>query len=138
MKENKLSIAIVDDSDIIRERLVQKLNKCGMYNIIWQAENVQKTYEFCVNSRPSVLILDIQLPDGSGIDVLEKIKLDDSEIKVIMLTNYPSLPFRKKCIAAGADYFFDKSTEFEKVFEVLKKLAGNNEVNNCSYKRNSL
>lgn len=130
MENKKLSIAIVDDSDIIRQRLVHRISKCENIQIIWEAENVVNTFNCCSLSEPSVLILDIQLPDGSGIDVLEKIKLANSGIKVIMLTNYPSLPFRKKCIAAGADYFFDKSTEFEKVFEVLKEIAVKENIKN--------
>lgn len=130
MEKRKLSIAIVDDSEIIRERLVNKIRKNDSYNVIWQAENAESTYISCSEAEPAVLILDIQLPDGSGIDVLEKIKTDNSSIKVIMLTNYPSLPFRKKCFEAGADYFFDKSTEFEKVFDVLKELAINENIEN--------
>lgn len=123
VEEKKLLVAIVDDSEIIRERLAHRINKCCQLKIIWQAESVESTYGCCSLEEPSVLILDIQLPDGSGIDVLEKIKAENPAIKIIMLTNYPSLPFRKKCMAAGADYFFDKSTEFEKVFEILKELA---------------
>lgn len=130
MENKKLDIAIVDDSDLIRERIVQRINKCDKLKIVWQAENVEKTFNCCCNSVPSVIILDIQLPDGSGIDVLEKIKSDYPGVKVIMLTNYPSLPFRKKCIEAGADYFFDKSTEFENVFAVLKEMAKENFNNN--------
>ena len=131
VENKKLRIAIVDDSDIIRERLVQKLSKCEKLQVIWEAETVKSTYGCCSLKEPAVLILDIQLPDGSGIDVLEKIKSENSGIKIIMLTNYPSLPFRKKCMEAGADYFFDKSTEFEKVFEVLKELANNLNIENC-------
>jgi DNA-binding NarL/FixJ family response regulator len=123
VEDIKLKVAIVDDSDIIRERLVQRIIKCSSMEVVWYSENVENTYKCCGEKEPEVLILDIQLPDGSGIDILEKIKLERKDVKVIMLTNYPSLPFRKKCIAAGADYFFDKSTEFEKVFEVLKEMA---------------
>ena len=130
MENKKLSIAIVDDSEIIRERLVHKLNKCENFQIIWQAENAENTYCCYNKSAPSVLILDIQLPDGSGIDILERIKTENPLTKVIMLTNYPSLPFRNKCIKAGADYFFDKSTEFEKVFEVLKELVQKEQIKN--------
>ncbi|MGH7455074.1 MAG: response regulator, partial [bacterium] len=70
--------------------------------------------------QPEVAILDIQMPDGSGIDVLAHIKKESPQTTVIMLTNYPLPPFRKCCLEAGADYFFDKSTELEKVIEVLK------------------
>jgi len=68
------------------------------------------------------VILDIRMPGGSGIDVLEDIKKINAAPIVIILTNYPYPQYRKKCMAAGADYFFDKSSEFEKVTEVLKKL----------------
>lgn len=125
MENKKLTIAIVDDSQIIRERLALKLNSCESFRVIWQAENIAQTFECFSSEVPETLILDIQLPDGSGIDVLEKIKAKYQGIKVIMLTNYPSYPFRKKCIEGGADYFFDKSTEFEKVYEILKELAQN-------------
>ncbi len=123
VENKKLAVGIVDDSDIIRERIVQRISKCDKLEIVWEADTVEKTYGCCASFEPSVLILDIQLPDGSGIDILERIKTDNPGVKVIMLTNYPSLPFRKKCVAAGADYFFDKSTEFDKVFEVLKQMA---------------
>jgi DNA-binding NarL/FixJ family response regulator len=130
VEKKKLTIAIVDDSEIIRQRLVQRLNKCECFNIIWQSENVENTYCCFNQSAPSALILDIQLPDGSGIDILEKIKLESPFTKIIMLTNYPSLPFKNKCVKAGADYFFDKSTEFEKVFEILKELALSESIKN--------
>jgi DNA-binding NarL/FixJ family response regulator len=67
-----------------------------------------------------VVILDIQMPDASGIAVLAHIKKESPRTIVIMLTNFPLPPFRKCCPKAGADYFFDKSTEFEKVIEVLR------------------
>ncbi len=130
MENKKLSIAIVDDSEIIRERIVHRINKCDNFQITWQAENAESTYCCYNKNTPAVLILDIQLPDGSGIDILEKIKSENPLTKIIMLTNYPSLPFRNKCIKAGADYFFDKSTEFEKVFEVLKELVQKEQIKN--------
>jgi len=63
------------------------------------------------------------MPGGSGIDVLEQIKKESGDIVVIMLTNHPLAPLRKRCMELGADYFFDKSTEFDKVSDVLKQLS---------------
>ena len=116
----KTKIAIVDDSAVIRDRLVQRLSKCENYELIWQADDFESALEMIDRELPDVLILDIQLPGGSGIDVLRNVKVTNPALKVIMLTNFPLLPFRKTCFKAGADYFFDKSEEFEKVFEVLK------------------
>ncbi|MBU0558522.1 MAG: response regulator [Bacteroidetes bacterium] len=65
------------------------------------------------------MILDISIPATSGIDVLERIKNVSQETIVIMLTNYSSEQFRKKCFELHADYFFYKSNEY---FDVLNTL----------------
>jgi DNA-binding NarL/FixJ family response regulator len=59
------------------------------------------------------------MPKGSGADVLSDLKKLNPTPKVIMLTNYPHPENRKKCMDGGADYFFDKSNEFQKVVSVL-------------------
>jgi DNA-binding NarL/FixJ family response regulator len=91
----------------------------------WQAQNAAEAIAAFQQIRPEVAILDIQMPDESGIEVLARIKKESPQTTVIMLTNYPLPPFRKRCQEAGADYFFDKSTEFEKVVEVLRTKTKN-------------
>jgi len=54
--------------------------------------------------------------------VLQEIKRDKPSCKVIVLTNYPYREYRKKCMELGADFFFDKATEFDKIPEVLERL----------------
>jgi DNA-binding NarL/FixJ family response regulator len=73
--------------------------------------------------RPDVAILDIRMPGGNGIGVLKAIREKNINTKVIMLTSYPYPKYRKKCMEVGADFFFDKSTEFKKICEVLKQAA---------------
>lgn len=118
-----IQVAIADDSAVIRERLLQKLAQIEGIQMAWQAQNAAEAIAAFQRLRPEVVILDIQMPDASGITVLAHIKKDSPRTIVIMLTNFPLPPFRKCCLQAGADYFFDKSTEFEKVFEVLRLKA---------------
>lgn len=99
---------------------MQKLSQLEGIQMAWQARNASEAIAAFQQLRPEVAILDIQMPDESGIDVLAHIKKASPQTTVIMLTNYPLPPFRKRCLEAGADYFFDKSTEFEKVIEVLR------------------
>lgn len=99
---------------------MQKLSQLEGIRMAWQAQNASEAIAAFQQLRPEVAILDIQMPDGCGIDVLAHIKKESPQTTVIMLTNYPLPPFRKCCLAAGADYFFDKSTEFEKVIDVLR------------------
>lgn len=66
-----------------------------------------------------IIILDIRMHGGNGIRILKAIREKNINSKVIMLTSYPYQKYRKKCMEAGADCFFDKSREFGKVMEVL-------------------
>ena len=64
---------------------------------------------------PDTVILDIRLPDDSGIQLLRQIKSGYPGIKVIMLTNYDLQQYRRQCLRLGADYFLNKTQEFEKM-----------------------
>jgi CheY-like chemotaxis protein len=61
------------------------------------------------------------MPGGSGIDVLQNIKQDEAAPIVIILTNYPYWGYRQKCLQAGADFFLDKSTEFDQIPELFER-----------------
>jgi DNA-binding NarL/FixJ family response regulator len=117
-----MKIFIADDSAVFRERLIEMLSELPEIEIIGQAEDGIQATKLIEKLNPDVVILDIRMPGGSGIDVLEDIKKINAVPIVIILTNYPYPQYRKKCMKAGADYFFDKATEFEKVTEVLIKL----------------
>jgi len=122
-KVNVIRVVIADDSCVIRCRLAQKISKLRGIIVARESDDVASTIEAIHAERPNVVILDIQMPGGSGIDVLKQMKEEQSDVIVIMLTNYPLTPLKKKCLELGADYFFDKTTEFEKVSEVLKQLS---------------
>jgi len=117
-----VKVFIADDSAVMRERLIEMLSELPGIEIIGQAQDGLEATNLIEKLNPDVAILDIRMPRENGIDVLEKIKKNNLALIVIMLTNYPYPQYRKKCMKAGAEYFFDKSTEFEKVTEVLKKL----------------
>jgi DNA-binding NarL/FixJ family response regulator len=123
-KQKKIvKVFIVDDSAVLRERLITILSDLKGIEIIGQAKGPLEAQEAIPNLNPDVVILDIRMPGGNGIDVLENIKKGKSPPIVIMFTNYPYPQYRKKYMDAGADFFFDKSTEFDKIFEILKKLT---------------
>ena len=118
-----LRVFIVDDSAVIRERLEAMLSELKGIGIIGQAKGSTEAEEAIPKLKPDVVILDIRMHGGNGIEVLKNIKKDKNPPLVMMLTNYPYPQYRKKCKDAGADFFFDKSSEFDKITEVLKKLT---------------
>jgi DNA-binding NarL/FixJ family response regulator len=115
-----MRILIADDSVIVRERLIGLLSELQGIEFIGQAEDAMEARILAAKLRPDVAILDLRMPKGSGAEVLLDLKKLDPAPRVIMLTNYPQAENRKKCMDGGADYFFDKSTEFQTVVAVLR------------------
>ena len=124
----KVSVFIADDSLVVREHLVTMLDELAGIVIVGQAETVAEAISAIGKLRPDVVILDIHMPDGSGIDVLQTIKQDEPAPVVIVLTNYPYPAYRQKCLQAGADFFLDKSTEFDQIPKLFERYKQSREA----------
>ena len=117
-----MKILIADDSAIVRERIFTMLSDLNEVKVIGEAQNADETVELVLKLKPDVVILDIRMP-GNGISVLPKIKDSKNAPIVIMFTNYPYEQYRKKCMEAGAEYFFDKSVGIEEIIKILNQLV---------------
>jgi DNA-binding NarL/FixJ family response regulator len=117
-----MRLFIADDSEILRIRLIDMLSEIEGIEIIGQANNSLDAIESIQKLNPHVVILDIRMPQQNGIKVLEAIKKYNQPPKVIIFTNYPYPPYRKRCKDAGADFFFDKSTEYENLIDTVKHM----------------
>jgi DNA-binding NarL/FixJ family response regulator len=104
-----MNVLIVDDSELVQIRLKRALLKDNLSMCISQAYSVREALELFHTSNPGMIILDIDLPDGSGIDLLQTFKKEQPGIVVAMLTNYPTSEFKQSCITFGADHFYEKS-----------------------------
>jgi DNA-binding response OmpR family regulator len=100
---------IVDDSNLLQDRLKKSLTELNKNHNISLANNCQEAMDMFTLQTYDQIILDIDLPDGSGINLLRIFKETKPETDVIMFTNYPSSEFKKNCLKLGADYFFNKS-----------------------------
>ena len=118
-----MKIVLVDDSAVVRARMKIMLAELPGIEITGEAADVAEAVEVIQEQEPDVVILDLQLPSGSGIDVLRKIKRTRPEIVVIMLTNYATPQYRHAYLSAGADYFLDKFAEHNQLMTVLEELA---------------
>ncbi len=118
-----MKVIIADDSKILRERISSMLSTIPGVEIVAEAENLHEAMKYIEKLKPDVLILDIRMPNGNGIEVLKSIKQKKISLIKIILTNYPLQQYKVKCFELGADYFFDKSTEFIKIIDVVKNLG---------------
>ena len=119
---NKLKVLICDDSATVRERLVTMALGLPETAVVGQAQDVPGCLDAIRQTGCDIVILDIHMPGGNGIAVLREVKKMNPAPRVIMFTNYAYAQYRKKCEEAGADFFLDKSTEFDKLPQVLEQV----------------
>lgn len=114
-----MKVLLVDDSAQVVERLKAMLAPLPGIEIIGSTADLPEALQSIQTTRPEVVLLDLHLPSGSGIQLLRMIKNEKLTIKVIVLTNYAFPQYRKKCLEAGAYAFLDKSTDFTAVPQLL-------------------
>jgi DNA-binding NarL/FixJ family response regulator len=122
-----LRIATVEDSPIVAQRLQAILSDLHDVQFAGNATNIADAQRLVREEKPSVVILDIHLkenaPHHSGMDLLYDLRGNYPGMVIIMLTNLSSAQYKTKCLQLGADYFFDKTSDFEKIPEVLMGLV---------------
>lgn len=118
-----MKVFIADDSDQIRASIKDMLDDIAGVEVVGEASNAENLTETIGRLKPQVVILDIRMPGGSGIGALKKIKAQHPSTVVIMFSDYSYKLYREKSMELGADFFFEKSNEFEKIETVLKKLT---------------
>ena len=104
-----MRLLIVDDSIMLQNRLKSALMLINSDIYIKQSTCCTEAMDIFSSFEPETVILDIELPDGSGIDLLQKFKKEKPAVKVHIFTNHASYEFRKRCMDLSASSFIDKS-----------------------------
>jgi len=118
------NVFIVDDSAAIRERLASMLADLEHVQLVGQAATAGEAISGIRTTHPDAVLLDLNLMGRSGLDVLRAIHPEDPGIVFVVLTNHAEPQYERACRRYGASYFLDKSTQFERVPEVLHQIAG--------------
>jgi len=123
-----LEVVLVDDASFMRDRLTLLLSNIAGVRVAGEAADLSAAAVLIQKRRPDVLILDIDLNGENGMHLLELAKRGSKKPLVIMLTNHDYLPLRRKCAELGADFYFHKATELEKVLAVCQNLARTHDI----------
>jgi len=119
-----VKVLLADDSKLVRERLAVQLCELDKVELVGETDYIPELLELIQRLKPDVVVLDIHMPGGNGIQALAAIKKEPGSPVVIMLAMLPYPQYRKRCLEAGAEFFFDKATEFDLVMQALKQLQG--------------
>lgn len=114
-----MNVFVVEDSSILRERLIRSLSGIRGVEVAGFADTAEDAIQRIQEFHPDAIILDIRLRQGTGFQVLQACKVAGKPPLVIVLTNFAYPQYRKKYLDAGADFFFDKSNEFDQIVGVL-------------------
>jgi DNA-binding NarL/FixJ family response regulator len=114
-------ILIVDDSAVMRRNLSKLIGSHTEISCVIEAETVDTAIQRINDEWPDVVVVDLQLSDETGFEILEFTVRQEHAPIVIVLTNFPSVENRRRAKSLGASYFFDKSFEYEKVIDVLNE-----------------
>lgn len=106
-----IKVFLADDSIPVRDRVAGMLREQNMA-VVGQAQTPQASIEGILATRPDVVVLDIQLQGGCGLDVLRAVHLAAPQIAFVILSNNSGAAYRKLFRMEGAEFFLDKSDEF--------------------------
>jgi len=118
-----VKVLIVDDSAALRQRLVGMLSKIKQLDIVGDVGSVSAAHAAVKALQPDLVVLDLGMGDGTGIDVLREAKRHNPATKIIILTNFPEPQYERKCAELGADFFLRKSTDSHRLVEISERLA---------------
>ena len=114
-----MRVFVVEDSAPVRERLVEMIDEIDGFEVVGQAVTCEEAVLGITRTRPDIAIFDIQLANGSGIEALAEVKRRLPGLRAIVLTNHATPQHEKASFDAGAEYFLDKSADFEKMAGIL-------------------
>jgi DNA-binding NarL/FixJ family response regulator len=121
--ERGMKVFLVEDSAPLCERLIEMIEADGNHAVVGKAATYDEAVQGITATRPDVGIFDIRLQHGNGIDALAEAKRRLPQLVGIVMSNYATAQHVKASADAGAEYFLDKSADFERITEILSAIG---------------
>ena len=116
----KMKVLLADDSSLILERLQEMISVHKQVEIVGTYKNGTDALNALRILKPDLAIVDIVMPGLSGLEVLKEIRKENKILRFIIFTFHSSDYYKQMAIQDGADYFFSKVDDFEKIAEVVE------------------
>ena len=118
-----IRVAIVDDHKVVVEGFEHLINESGIAQVTGKAYSATGCLELLAKQQVDVLLLDIGLPDGNGIDLCPEIKAQYPDLKILMLTSYSELSIIMRVLENGASGYILKNAMVEEIIEGIRVVA---------------
>ncbi len=114
-----VKVFLADDSALIRDRVAAMLASSAMA-IVGEAQTPQASIQGILAAHPDVVVLDVQLEGGSGLEVLRAVREAEPAIAFVVFSNNAGPAYRKRYLGEGAWRFLDKTTEFDQLVTAVE------------------
>jgi two-component system, NarL family, response regulator DevR len=121
--EQKLHLLVVDDHEVVRQGLVAMLDRRPNFQVVAEAGTVVEAVEMARRFQPELVIMDVRLPDGSGIEACREIRAEFPSTRVVMLTSYPDEEAVFSAIVAGASGYLLKQVRARDLVAALEAVG---------------
>ena len=123
-KQRPLRVYLVEDSPHVRDLLLDFLNLPGEVEVVGYADTEADSVAAILSQPVDAVIVDLKLREGSGMAVIEALRKANlvPSPKIIVFTNHPFPEIRRRAMQLGADFFFDKSADYESVRSTLQAM----------------
>ena len=118
------TVFLVDDHEIVRRGVRELLESTDDISVIGEAGTVVDALFLIPQNLPDILVLDVRLPDGSGIEVCREIRSEHPEVRCLMLTAFEEDDALLNAVLAGADGFVLKKIQGNELVEAVRAIAG--------------
>jgi two-component system invasion response regulator UvrY len=119
-----IKVLVADDHSVVRRGLRQILTETPDILVAGEASTVQEVRQLVRDQRWDVIVLDLNMPGGSGIELLEELRKQSPGLRVLVLTMYPEEQYAIRAIRAGAAGFLTKESAPERLIDAVRKIAG--------------
>lgn len=118
-----LRLLVVDDHEVVRQGLVALLDRREGFQVVAEAGSVAEAIEQAERFQPDLVIMDVRLPDGSGIEACREIRERRPETRIIMLTSYPDEEAVLSAIVAGASGYLLKQVRARDLVSAIQAVG---------------
>ena len=118
-----LSLLIVDDHEVVRQGLATLLGRRPEFQVVAEAGTVAEAVAAARKFRPDLVVMDVRLPDGSGIEACREIRAEMPDTRVVMLTSYPDEDAVLSAIIAGASGYLLKQVRARDLVSALETVG---------------
>ena len=122
--ERTLTLVVVDDHEVVREGLAAMLDRRPGFQVVGEAGTVAEALAVTRRFQPDLVVMDVRLPDGSGIEACREIRAELPDTRVVMLTSYPDEEAVLAAIIAGASGYLLKQIRARDLVAGLEVVGG--------------